>query len=178
MRAPSDPAWTADGIVTDRWMPVSPVSGRLDAFQWKVPLAEIAAERRDIEPDVIESTDLSAPLPGGEGAAPGEAQRSRVGGAAANEVKPKSESSSAAKPRAEIPAPEPAAPGEAQRSRAALPSPPPPAGLRPAKQSEAAPRAEAVIPLIHVPDDPGPDPSPDTDPEPGSAGVPRGLRLF
>ena len=36
-----DPAWTADGFVSDRWMPVSPVTGRLDAFQWKVPLAEL-----------------------------------------------------------------------------------------------------------------------------------------
>ena len=35
-----DPAWTADGLVSERWMPVSP-SGRLDGFQWKVPLAEI-----------------------------------------------------------------------------------------------------------------------------------------
>jgi len=44
LRAPRDPAWTADGFVSDRWMPVSPVSGRLDAFQWKVPLAEWFAE--------------------------------------------------------------------------------------------------------------------------------------
>jgi len=41
LRAARDPAWTADGFVSDRWLPVSPVSGRLDAFQWKVPLAEL-----------------------------------------------------------------------------------------------------------------------------------------
>lgn len=36
-----DPAWTADGLVSERWLPVSPVSGRLDAFQWRVPVAEL-----------------------------------------------------------------------------------------------------------------------------------------
>ena len=45
LRAPRDPAWSADGFVSDRWMPVSPVSGRLDAFQWKVPLAELGDMR-------------------------------------------------------------------------------------------------------------------------------------
>lgn len=39
MRAPRDPAWTADGIVSDEWEPISPVTGRLDAFEWKVPVA-------------------------------------------------------------------------------------------------------------------------------------------
>lgn len=41
LRAPRDPAWTADGFVSDRWMPVSPITGRLDAFQWKVPLGQL-----------------------------------------------------------------------------------------------------------------------------------------
>src|SRR6202000_1234342 len=35
VRARLDPAWTADGYVSDRWRPVSPVTGRLDAFQWQ-----------------------------------------------------------------------------------------------------------------------------------------------
>ncbi|HEY8576473.1 MAG TPA: heme biosynthesis HemY N-terminal domain-containing protein [Devosia sp.] len=38
VRAPRDPAWTADGIVSDEWEPISPVTGRLDAFEWKVPV--------------------------------------------------------------------------------------------------------------------------------------------
>jgi HemY protein len=38
--APRDPAWTADGFVADRWAPVSPVTGALDAFQWKVPVEQ------------------------------------------------------------------------------------------------------------------------------------------
>ena len=42
VHAARDPAWTADGVVSDRWLPVSPVTGQLDAFQWRVPLAELA----------------------------------------------------------------------------------------------------------------------------------------
>ena len=37
-----DPVWFADGVISNRWEPVSPVTGRLDAFQWRVP-----AESRD-----------------------------------------------------------------------------------------------------------------------------------
>ncbi len=35
--APRGPAWIADGLVSDRWSPISPVSGRLDAFSWGTP---------------------------------------------------------------------------------------------------------------------------------------------
>ena len=41
LHAARDPAWTADGFVSDRWLPLSPVTGKLDAFQWKVPVAEL-----------------------------------------------------------------------------------------------------------------------------------------
>ncbi len=43
VNAPRDPAWTADGIVSDHWAPVSPVTGALDAFQWRVPVDEMQA---------------------------------------------------------------------------------------------------------------------------------------
>ncbi len=36
--APRDPAWTADGVVSNSWAPISPVTGALDAFQWRVPV--------------------------------------------------------------------------------------------------------------------------------------------
>ncbi|HEV7323026.1 MAG TPA: heme biosynthesis protein HemY [Ensifer sp.] len=35
LKSPRDPAWTADGVTSPTWLPVSPVSGRLDAFEWK-----------------------------------------------------------------------------------------------------------------------------------------------
>lgn len=41
LRAPRDPAWVADGIVSERWRPVSPVTGRIDAFEWKIPFGQI-----------------------------------------------------------------------------------------------------------------------------------------
>lgn len=37
LRAPRDPAWVADGIVSADWQPMSPVTGQLGAFQWKPP---------------------------------------------------------------------------------------------------------------------------------------------
>ena len=140
LRAPRDPAWTADGFVSDRWMPVSPVSGRLDAFQWKVPLAELGDAREVIEGDdwerAAEPPKIVTPPP---------------------ELPPRVE--------------EIAAPAES------IPAPRPPAALAGSapKPPKIAPRVEAVIPLLHVPDDPGPDPAPDLDPEPEPTGGSRGL---
>lgn len=34
--APRDPAWVADGQVFESWAPVSPISGRIDAYEWRV----------------------------------------------------------------------------------------------------------------------------------------------
>src|SRR3954449_5300005 len=45
VRALHDPAWTADGYVIDRWRPVSPVTGRLDAFQWQTPVAALPSDK-------------------------------------------------------------------------------------------------------------------------------------
>jgi HemY protein len=41
VRAPRDPVWTADGITSDEWEPISPVTGRLDAFEWRVPVSAV-----------------------------------------------------------------------------------------------------------------------------------------
>jgi HemY protein len=41
VNAARDSAWTADGVVSDRWAPVSPVTGALDAFRWRVPVEAI-----------------------------------------------------------------------------------------------------------------------------------------
>ena len=50
--AAHDPVWIADGVISSRWEATSPVDGRLDAFQWRVPVeamdkgnAEIVANR-------------------------------------------------------------------------------------------------------------------------------------
>jgi HemY protein len=36
-RAPRDAAWMADGIAASKWAPISPATGRLDAFVWQKP---------------------------------------------------------------------------------------------------------------------------------------------
>jgi HemY protein len=41
VRAPRDRAWIADGYVSDRWLPISPVTGAVDAFEWKAPVDAI-----------------------------------------------------------------------------------------------------------------------------------------
>ena len=54
LRAERDPAWTADGYVAEEWAPVSPVTGALDAFVWKVPVEQIAGPQ-------IEGAKVSGP---------------------------------------------------------------------------------------------------------------------
>ena len=58
--APRDPAWTADGVVLEEWAPVSPVTGKLDAVEWKVPLAEIEAPRLDLGVEALERPETQA----------------------------------------------------------------------------------------------------------------------
>ena len=41
VRAQPDAAWTADGMVSTVWGAFSPISGRIDAFEWKVPLGRL-----------------------------------------------------------------------------------------------------------------------------------------
>lgn len=41
VKAPRDPAWTADGFVSPQWAPASPVTGRINAFEWKVPVEQL-----------------------------------------------------------------------------------------------------------------------------------------
>jgi len=36
-RAPRDATWIADGVSSDVWSPISPVTGKLDAFVWQIP---------------------------------------------------------------------------------------------------------------------------------------------
>jgi len=67
VRAPRDPAWTADGYVSEQWSPVSPVTGRLNSFEWKVPVVELApaieAEKPEIKGRVETKPDKPIVLP-------------------------------------------------------------------------------------------------------------------
>jgi HemY protein len=42
-RAPRDATWVADGVASDLWAPVSPVTGKIDAFRWERPREHLAA---------------------------------------------------------------------------------------------------------------------------------------
>ncbi len=122
LNAAPDPQWTADGHVSDHWLPVSPVTGRLDAFEWRVPLTGMASA------PVIETEREPAPV-GRIDAAPQDAAPQAGGGE---------------QPPAEPPSP-PAAPARSAQKKA---------------------KAEAVIPLVHAPDDPGPAAAEDIEPPP------------
>ena len=139
VHARRDPAWTADGFVSDRWMPVSPVTGRLDAFQWKDPLAELDPGGALIEGEAktraVVDTPVETPAPPPVApqviAVPAPATPQEIPTEAAPDLAP-SETPSARRPRKR-------------------PSP------------SAAP-VEKIIPLLHVPDDPGPEPEAPTEP--------------
>ncbi|KAA0969682.1 heme biosynthesis protein HemY [Aureimonas fodinaquatilis] len=55
LRAPRDPAWTTEGIVSPEWKPISPISGRLDAFAWKAPVQAVASEPKILEEETLPS---------------------------------------------------------------------------------------------------------------------------
>jgi HemY protein len=68
LNAARDPAWVADGLVSDSWEPVSPISGRLDAFEWKVPQDSLTAPSSALIDQDIE--DEAPPVPETSEAAP------------------------------------------------------------------------------------------------------------
>jgi HemY protein len=156
VRALHDPVWTADGYVSDRWRPVSPVSGRIDAFQWQMPLAALPSDNNaTIEPSPFEEAMLAAPPP--------------------RRVEPPNSLAS------EIPAePEPAAAQDNSPALTAAVEPPPAAAPPPPTEAVAVtaaplfrarqdiPKAAptgipAVIPILRAPDDPGIDDEPASD---------------
>jgi HemY protein len=159
VRARHDPAWTADGYVSERWRPVSPVTGRLDAFQWQTPVASLPSGKGDtIESSAFEEAMLAAPPPKRVTAPPSEspaeppvtapdpvpaAQDNSPPEAteAANE-EPVATSAEPVKPAPEIAESSPAVATPVFRARADLGKPAP------------AP-IPAVIPIIRAPDDPG-----------------------
>ncbi|AZO04048.1 MULTISPECIES: heme biosynthesis protein HemY [unclassified Mesorhizobium] len=60
VRAPRDPAWVADGVISERWAPVSPVTGKLDAFTWRAPMERLG-QLIDSETDAAVPAITAAP---------------------------------------------------------------------------------------------------------------------
>ena len=62
-RAPRDKAWVADGVISDRWAPISP-SGTLDGFVWRTPDERLAAHTETTPPPPPAPTEaIAAPIP-------------------------------------------------------------------------------------------------------------------
>jgi HemY protein len=51
-RAPRDPAWIADGVPSKSWAPISPKTGRLDAFEWGAPPDSALSHATDERPNI------------------------------------------------------------------------------------------------------------------------------
>ena len=167
MRAAGDPVWTADGVVSDRWLPVSP-AGRLDGYRWKVPLAEIGMTH-----PVIDAAPPPLPAAAPGPVAPVKPPEKIIAAEVAAPPKPEMVATDVdvepvpvdtvrklSRPAAK-PTVEPAA-GTAIKPVAEPAVPPAPKPLPKPKL------AETVIPIVHAPDDPGIDPGLDVDPVPES----------
>lgn len=64
VHAPRDPAWTADGVISEEWAPISPVTGQLDAFEWKVPVADLGDHPSAlIEEAMLDTLPPPVPIP-------------------------------------------------------------------------------------------------------------------
>jgi HemY protein len=182
VRALHDPVWTADGYVSDRWRPVSPVTGRLDAFQWQAPLAALSSDKNGaIESSPFEEAMLAPRRVEPPRAAPIEAAAPPSTSSAAQDNSP-ANSPPAATAAVVEPAPvaKPAAsPPQGESSATAVPP------LFRARQDlpKTVPQnIPPVIPIVRPPDDPGIDDEPASDefaeqisPAQGQAGGWRGF---
>jgi HemY protein len=63
LRAPRDPAWIADGVVSEHWAPVSPVTGKLDAYVWDVPPGVTATPLIEHEAERLRAAIAAVPPP-------------------------------------------------------------------------------------------------------------------
>jgi len=180
VRARHDPVWTADGYVSDRWRPVSPVTGRLDAFQWQTPLAALPSDKNaPIESSPFEEAMLAPPRPV---APPRDVPVEPVPAAAQDNSPPlatvMAEPGSNPTPApATAPSPPPPAPTPAP-SPPQSESPPAtaPALFRPRQDipKSAPSNVPVVIPILRAPDDPGIDDEPERDEFAEQVGPPQG----
>jgi len=61
-RAPRDPAWIADGVISRSWAPISPKTGRIDAFEWAPPPAPPLGASQDGRPEIPAAFQHRAPV--------------------------------------------------------------------------------------------------------------------
>src|SRR5438067_1411290 len=147
VRALHDPVWTADGYVSDRWRPVSPVSGRLDAFQWQTPLAALPSDKRA----AIDTAEFNEPI--------SEPRRVEPPRDPAMDAKPPAQDNlpggSAAKPGAVEPAEAPTAARSSAPTETEIPTAAPLFRQRQDMPKSGSSSIPPVIPIVRPPDDPG-----------------------
>src|SRR5262245_29967980 len=215
LNARRDPAWTADAFVSEHWLPISPVSGRLDAFEWKDPLAgedHGTVIEHSAQPQVPATIETPRPAPAAAGDASAGAQAEVAARSALGEAGlPPAESSLETAPASVEKEREGEAQGESQLGEASTSGEPAALGdrgdeeasrpspffaggrgarrVRTAAANESrdargdmTPVVPAVIPLVHAPDDPGPNgegaAEPEVEPPPPSDGWRRIRTLF
>lgn len=152
-RAPRDAAWVADGLVSDTWMPVSPISGRLDAFVWTVPPATIGTHAQGVD-DVLADLDDSAPLIEGRAESVTTVEpAATIAAAPAPVVEPKPMPRPAPVPEA---SPEPVVAPPEKPAQPVAAEAPAQMSITPAAPRESQPKP-VIFPVSHAPDDPGPE---------------------
>src|SRR5690606_11476854 len=67
------PVWVADGVISEHWAPQSPVTGKIDAFQWRVPVERLgpaieleepqAPVMIEAEPEPVEEAEVVEDTP-------------------------------------------------------------------------------------------------------------------
>jgi HemY protein len=153
VRALHDPVWTADGYVSDHWRPVSPLTGRLDAFQWQMPLAALPADSHTAL--VVEADERDPATKDGLAALP--AAVAPVNPSASTPSSPPVAASPAAETAPTAPAATEPPAAAAAPSPNASPAPGPLFRSRQLPENGTATAIPAVIPLTRAPDDPGVD---------------------
>ena len=150
-RAPRDPAWVADGCVSETWAPVSPINGRIDAFEWREPPQAIeAALRAEIDAERLSHEHGSHEL---EVSKPAEIEQAASSAPPAETTPASVSEAGTAEPIAEN-----SGRLSFQRSRALLIDGPsqtiggPDIAAKPSRNGKPTP---IIFPVAHAPDDPG-----------------------
>ncbi len=144
-RAPRDKTWVADGVACDEWAPVSPISGKLDAFRWQAPAERLSAPVDPMPEDPAPVPELAPAM-----------------------VEPPPVLAEDPQPLPVSPLPEVQAPGPQEKppEQKSVEATAPALGQEDALAKLAAirrfaktdaPRPLKVPPMITAPDDPGPD---------------------
>lgn len=155
VRARHDPAWTADGYVSGRWRPVSPVTGRLDAFQWQTPVASLPSDRgTTIESSAFEEAMLAAPPPKRVTVVPSDSPAEPVATAPAPEPAAQDNSPPTTKEEPVVATAEPVQPAP-EPAESTPPAATPVFRTRTDLGKPAPAPIPAVIPIVRAPDDPG-----------------------